>query len=97
MVAVNGMKSERKKKEKRDRRIAPKFVDFLVLLRQLPVDVGLDLVELQLDAESFAFFMLQSALRQKDASCLKIFSGSPPNHKEVALSELLTSASSRAA
>lgn len=47
-------------------RIPPKVVEFLIFLCQLPVNVGLHLVQLQLDAQSFAFFMLQSALRQTD-------------------------------
>lgn len=47
--------------------ISPKVVDFLILLSQLPVNVRLHLVKLQLDAESFAFFMLQSALREIDS------------------------------
>lgn len=47
--------------------ISPEAVNFLILLRQLSVNVSFDLVKLQLDAESFAFFMLQSALKQTDA------------------------------
>lgn len=52
--------------KKNNQGISPKVVKFLVLLCQLPVNVGLHLIKLQLDAESFAFFMLQSALRQTD-------------------------------
>ena len=60
------IKSAVKKDKKSNQRISPKAVNFLILLRQFPVNVSLDLVKLQLDAESFAFFMLQSALRQTD-------------------------------
>jgi len=45
---------------------SPKVVDFFVLLCQLPVDVGLHLVELQLDAQGLALLMLQSALPWRD-------------------------------
>ncbi len=55
-----------KKDQKSNQRISPKVVNFLILLCQLPVNVSLDLVKLQLDPESFAFFVFQSALRQTD-------------------------------
>lgn len=40
----------------------PQVLKLLVLLRQLPVHISLDLVQLQLDAQSLALLVLQGPL-----------------------------------
>lgn len=52
----------------------PQAVEFFILFCQLPVNVSFDLIQLELDPQGFAFFVLQRALRHKTHGSLELTS-----------------------
>jgi hypothetical protein len=49
--------------------VSLQLVDLLILLSNLPVDLRLDLVQLQLDAQDFSLLVLQRCLQDSKSQC----------------------------